>query len=70
MLDLNKAGGVYAVMNELDKMGLIDKSPITVTGKTVGENISGCEITRQRSNTLKKIIHTAKQADWRFSKAI
>ena len=45
MLDLNKAGGVYAVMNELDKMGLIDKSPITVTGKTVGENISGCEIT-------------------------
>ena len=45
MLDLNRAGGVYAVMHELDKLGLIDKSPITVTGKTVGENIEGCEIT-------------------------
>lgn len=45
MLDLNKAGGVYAVMNELDKIGLIDKTPMTVTGKTVGENINGCEIT-------------------------
>ncbi len=45
MLDLNKAGGVYAVMHELDKLGLIDKSPKTVTGKTVGENIEGCEIT-------------------------
>lgn len=45
MLDLNTAGGVYAVMNELDKMGLIDKTPMTVTGKTVGENINGCEIT-------------------------
>lgn len=45
MLDLNRAGGVYAVMHELDKLGLIDKSPITVTGSTVGENIEGCEIT-------------------------
>lgn len=37
--DLNEAGGVYAVMKELDKKGLIHKDCLTVTGKTVGENI-------------------------------
>ena len=42
MEDLNEAGGVYAVMNELNKKGLIETDCITVTGKTVGENISGC----------------------------
>lgn len=40
--DLNEAGGVYAVMNELDKKGLLNTDLITVTGKTVGENIAGC----------------------------
>ena len=39
MEDLNEAGGVYAVMKELDKLGLIRKDCMTVTGKTVGENI-------------------------------
>ena len=39
MEDLNEAGGVYAVMKELDKLGLIHKDCMTVTGKTVGENI-------------------------------
>ncbi len=42
MEDLNEAGGVYAVMNELTKKGLIETECITCTGKTVGENISGC----------------------------
>ncbi len=42
MEDLNEAGGVYAVMNELNKKGLINKDCITVTGKTVGENIKDC----------------------------
>ena len=42
MEDLNEAGGVYAVMNELNKKGLINRECITVTGKTVGENIEGC----------------------------
>ena len=42
MEDLNDAGGVYAVMNELDKKGLLYTDIITVTGKTVGENIKGC----------------------------
>lgn len=41
--ELDEAGGVYAVMNELDKKGLICKDCMTVTGKTVGENISGCK---------------------------
>ena len=41
---LNEAGGVYAVMNELAKHGLIHTDIKTCTGKTVGENISGCEI--------------------------
>ena len=39
MEDLNVAGGVYAVMNELSKKGLLYEDQITVTGKTVGENI-------------------------------
>ncbi len=39
MEDLNEAGGVYAVMNELSKKGLLNEDLITVTGKTVGENI-------------------------------
>ncbi len=39
MEDLNEAGGVYAVMNELDKKGLLHTDCMTVTGKTVGENI-------------------------------
>ena len=42
MEDLNEAGGVYAVMNELNKKGLLYTDLITVTGKTVGENIEGC----------------------------
>lgn len=42
MEDLNEAGGVYAVLNELSKKGLIYTDCITVTGKTVGENIKGC----------------------------
>ena len=39
--ELNEAGGIYAVMNELDKLNLIKKDVMTVTGKTVGENIKG-----------------------------
>ena len=39
MEDLNEAGGVYAVMHELDKKGLLHTDCMTVTGKTVGENI-------------------------------
>lgn len=42
MEDLQEAGGVYAVMNELNKKGLIRKNCMTVTGKTIGENIKGC----------------------------
>ncbi len=44
MEDLNEAGGVYAVMNELTKLNLLNTDLITVTGKTVAENIEGCEI--------------------------
>lgn len=44
MEDLNEAGGVYAVMNELNKLGLLHTDCMTVTGKTVGENVKGCEI--------------------------
>ena len=42
MEDLDEAGGVYAVMNELTKKGLIHTQCMTVTGKTIGENIAGC----------------------------
>lgn len=43
MEQLDEAGGVYAVMHELSKKGLLDLACLTVTGKTVGENIAGCE---------------------------
>ena len=42
MEDLNEAGGVYAVMKELNKKGLLHTECMTVTGKTVGENIKDC----------------------------
>ena len=42
MEDLNEAGGVYAVMNELTKKNLLHTDCMTVTGKTIGENIAGC----------------------------
>ena len=44
MEDINEAGGVYAVMNELTKLNLLNTDLITATGKTVAENIEGCEI--------------------------
>ena len=40
--ELNEAGGVYAVMNELDKKGLLSTDVMTCTGKTMAENIAGC----------------------------
>ena len=43
MEDLNEAGGVYAVMNELSELGLLNLDCMTVTGKTVGENIKSVE---------------------------
>ena len=43
MQDLQDAGGVYAVMNELVKHGKLDTTVMTVSGKTVGENVSGIE---------------------------
>ena len=42
MEDLNEAGGIYAVMNELAKKDLLNLDLITATGKTVRENIAGC----------------------------
>ena len=41
MEDLNEAGGIQAVMAELNKLGLLHTDCMTVTGKTVGENIKG-----------------------------
>ena len=53
MHDLNHAGGLQAVLSELDKKGLIDKSLITATGKTVGENIAGAHV--KDYNTIRPI---------------
>ncbi len=41
MEDLNEAGGIYAVMNEINKLGLLKTDLITCTGTTVAENIEG-----------------------------
>lgn len=45
--DLNDAGGVYAVMNELKKLNLIHEALMTCTGKTVGDNICNSEILKK-----------------------
>lgn len=42
MEDLNEAGGIYAVLNELTKKNLLHTDVMTVTGKTMAENIKGC----------------------------
>ena len=44
MEQLDEAGGVYAVMHELAKLGLLETGCMTCTGKTVGQNIERCEI--------------------------
>ena len=44
MEELNEAGGISAVMNELAELGLLHTDLITATGKTVGENIKGCTV--------------------------
>ena len=41
MEDLNEAGGIYAVMHEINKLGLLNTDLMTCTGKTIAENISG-----------------------------
>ena len=58
--DLNEAGGIYALMNELSEKGLINLDCMTVTGKTVGENIKGCvngnpEIIRPLDNPFSEV---------------
>jgi dihydroxy-acid dehydratase len=58
--ELNEAGGIYAVMNELSEKGLINLDCMTVTGKTVGENIKGCingnpEIIRPLDNPFSEV---------------
>ena len=55
IIDLNEAGGISAVMNELDKLGLINKECITVCDKTVGETIAKARITRP------DVIHTVEE---------
>lgn len=59
MEDLNAAGGVYAVLNELDQLGLLDTSVMTVTGKTMKENLQGhenlnLEVIRKPENAYSK----------------
>lgn len=46
IIDLNEAGGISAVMHELDKLKLISKSCLTVTGKTIGQTIKDAVVTR------------------------
>ncbi len=58
--ELNEAGGIYAVMNELSQKGLINLDCMTVTGKTVGENIKGCinknpEVIRPLDNPFSEV---------------
>ncbi len=59
MEDLNEAGGVYAVMYELSELGLLHEECMTVTGKTVGENIKNAvnrnpEVIRPLDNPYSK----------------
>ena len=51
--ELNEAGGIYAVMNEINKLGVLHTDLMTCTGKTVAENIKGHEI--KDTNIIKTI---------------
>lgn len=51
--ELNEAGGVYAVMNELSKLGLLHLDLMTVTGKTVGENIKN--VTNKNTEVIRPV---------------
>ena len=53
MEQLNEAGGVYALMNELSKKNLLYTDCITCTGKTVGENIKDCK--NKNTNVIRDI---------------
>ncbi len=53
MEQLNEAGGVYALMNELSKKNLLNTDCITCTGKTVGENIKDCK--NKNTNVIRDI---------------
>ena len=64
MEDLNEAGGVYAVMKELTKKNLLYTDLITVTGKTVGENIENCvnrntDVIRPVENPYSCLLYTS-----------
>ncbi|NCD07904.1 MAG: dihydroxy-acid dehydratase [Negativicutes bacterium] len=52
IIDLDEAGGINSVMAELDRLNLINKAVLTVTGKTIGENFQGAKIHRP------EVIHT------------
>lgn len=59
MEDLNEAGGVYTVLKELTKLGLLDTSVMTCTGKTMGENIENAleadgDVVRTTENPFSK----------------
>ena len=58
--ELNEAGGIYAVMKEISKLGLLNLDCMTVTGKTVGENIKNAinldtEVIRPAKNPYSKV---------------
>ena len=58
--ELNEAGGIYAVMKEISKLGLLNLDCMTVTGKTVGENIKNAinldtDIIRPAENPYSKV---------------
>ena len=55
MEDLEQAGGVYAVMAELTKKGLLNTDVMTVTGKTMGENLEG--VVNRDPETIRPIDH-------------
>ena len=56
MEDLNEAGGVYAVLREIDKLGLLDTSVMTCTGKTMAENIANA---KNRDENVIRTVETA-----------
>lgn len=59
MEDLNEAGGVYAVMKELADIGLLHTECMTVTGKTVGENIA--DAVNKNPEVIRPVDHPVQQ---------
>ncbi len=57
--DVNRAGGIFAILGELDRAGLLDTSVLRVDGRTLGEAIPACDILNRQPPTPRDAARSA-----------